>query len=141
MSALSPSQQPTGLFSIYQNNTWTIRSFVAETIDPATQCIKLKIVRFIVFRSSFPWFCKIWGDVGSNPNSGKWFFSSQSQPYLQGPINFWMEWVMYLTCNYYAFLARAQSTWYTTRDRQRSMMLLLLFLQSFVILSQKDRIK
>jgi hypothetical protein len=48
---------------------------------------------------------------------------------------------MYFTCDFYASLARAPSTWYTTRDRQRSMMLLLLFLQSFVILSQKDRIK
>ena len=35
MSALSPSQQPTVLFSIYQNNTWTIRRLVDEMIDPA----------------------------------------------------------------------------------------------------------
>ena len=35
MSALSPSQQPTVLFSIYQNNTWTIRCLVYEMIDPA----------------------------------------------------------------------------------------------------------
>ena len=36
LSALSPSQQPTVLFSIYQNNTWTIRPLVNEMIDPAT---------------------------------------------------------------------------------------------------------
>ena len=46
LSALSPSQQPTVLFSIYQNNTWTIRRLVYETIDPATQRIILKIVGF-----------------------------------------------------------------------------------------------
>ena len=34
MSALSLSQQPT-VCSIYQNNTWTIRPLVNETIDPA----------------------------------------------------------------------------------------------------------
>ena len=44
MSALSPSQQPTVLFSIYQNNTWTIRCLVNETIIPSTQRIILKIV-------------------------------------------------------------------------------------------------
>ena len=32
---MSSSQQPTVLFSIYQNNTWTIRCMVDETIDPA----------------------------------------------------------------------------------------------------------
>ena len=32
----NPSQQPTVLFSIYQNNTWTIRHLVDEMIDPAT---------------------------------------------------------------------------------------------------------
>ena len=46
MSALSPSQQPTVLFSIYQNNTWTIRCLVDETIDPATLRIILKIIGF-----------------------------------------------------------------------------------------------
>ena len=40
------SQQPTFLFSIYQNKTWTIRHLVNETIDPATQRIILKIVGF-----------------------------------------------------------------------------------------------
>ena len=39
-------QQPTVLFSIYQNNTWAIRRLVDETIDPATQRIILKSVRF-----------------------------------------------------------------------------------------------
>ena len=39
-------QQPTVLFSIYQNNTWTIRHLVNETIDPATQRVILKIVGF-----------------------------------------------------------------------------------------------
>ena len=48
MSALSPSQQPTVLFSIYQNNTWTIRRLVDETNDPATQRIILKIVGFLI---------------------------------------------------------------------------------------------
>ena len=48
---MSSSQQPTVLFSIYQNNTWTIRCLVNETIDPATQRIILKIVGFVV---SFP---------------------------------------------------------------------------------------
>ena len=42
----STSQQPTVLFPIYQNNTWTIRCLVDETIDPATQHIILKIVGF-----------------------------------------------------------------------------------------------
>ena len=46
MSALSPNQQPTVLFSINQNNTWTIRCLDDETIDPATQRIILKIVGF-----------------------------------------------------------------------------------------------
>ena len=46
MSALSPSQQPTVLFSIYQNNTRTIRRLVDEMIDPLTQRIILKIVGF-----------------------------------------------------------------------------------------------
>ena len=45
--ALSWSQQPTVLFSIRQNNTWTIRCFVFETNDPATQCKILKIVGFL----------------------------------------------------------------------------------------------
>ena len=40
MSGLSPSQQPTVLSSIYQNNTWTSRRSVDETNDPATQHIK-----------------------------------------------------------------------------------------------------
>ena len=35
MSALSPSEQPTVLFSIYQNITWTIRCLVDEMINPA----------------------------------------------------------------------------------------------------------
>ena len=43
---MSPSQQPTVLFSIYQNNSWTIRRLVNETINPATQRIILKIVEF-----------------------------------------------------------------------------------------------
>ena len=45
--ALSWSQQPTVLFSIRQNNTWTIRCFFSETNDPATQCKILKIVGFL----------------------------------------------------------------------------------------------
>ena len=48
MSALSPSHQPTVSFSIYQNNTWTIRRLVDETNDPATQRIMLKIVGFLI---------------------------------------------------------------------------------------------
>ena len=48
LSALSPSKQPTVLFSIYQNNTWTIRHLVNETINPAAQHIVLKIVGFLV---------------------------------------------------------------------------------------------
>ena len=48
LSALSPSQQPTVLFSIYQNNTWTIRRLVDETIDPETQHIILKIVQILI---------------------------------------------------------------------------------------------
>ena len=39
LSALSPSQQP----SMYQNNTWTVKCLVYETIDPVTQRIILKI--------------------------------------------------------------------------------------------------
>ena len=46
MSALSPIQQPTVSFSIYQNNNWTIRRWVNEMIDPASQRIILKIVGF-----------------------------------------------------------------------------------------------
>ena len=46
MIALSPSHQLTVLFSIYQNDTWTIRHLVDETINPATQRIILKIARF-----------------------------------------------------------------------------------------------
>ena len=37
----NPSQQSPILFSIYQNDTWTIRCLVDETIDPATQRIIL----------------------------------------------------------------------------------------------------
>ena len=48
LSALNPSQQPTVLFSIYQNNAWTIRRLVDETIDPVTYRIILKIVGFMV---------------------------------------------------------------------------------------------
>ena len=43
----SPSQQPTVLFPIYQNITWTIRRLVDETIDPVTLRIILKIVGFL----------------------------------------------------------------------------------------------
>ena len=39
------SEQPTVLFSIYQNIAWTI-ILVDETIGPATQRIILKIVGF-----------------------------------------------------------------------------------------------
>ena len=46
-----PSQQPTVLFSIYQNNTWTITRLVDETIDPVTQCIIC--LQFIVVYSCF----------------------------------------------------------------------------------------
>jgi hypothetical protein len=53
LSALSPSQQPTVLFSIYQNNTWTIRSLVDETIDPVIQRIILKIVGFVVLKLGY----------------------------------------------------------------------------------------
>ena len=42
-----PSQKHTELFSIYQNNTWTIRCLVNETTNPPTQRIKLKIVYHI----------------------------------------------------------------------------------------------
>ena len=49
MSNLSPSQQPIVLFSIYQNNTCTMRRLGNETIDPATQHIILKIVGFKEF--------------------------------------------------------------------------------------------
>ena len=47
-------QQPTVFFSIYQNDTWIIRCLVDEMMDPATQCIIVKIVRFLV------WFIKPW---------------------------------------------------------------------------------
>ena len=56
LSAISSSQQPTVLFSIYQNNTWTIRCSVDERIYPATQRIILKIVRF---QSINPWSVEI----------------------------------------------------------------------------------
>ena len=39
-----PKSKPTVLFSIYQNNTWTIRYLVDETIKPATTPFILKIV-------------------------------------------------------------------------------------------------
>ena len=45
---MSPRHQPTVLFSIYQNNNWTIRRLVYETIDPVTQRIISKIVGFQV---------------------------------------------------------------------------------------------
>ena len=47
MSALSPSQQTTILFSVYQNNTLTIRCLVSKRIHPASQHIILKIVGFL----------------------------------------------------------------------------------------------
>ena len=40
--------QPIVLFLIYQNNTWTIRRLVNETIDPAIQHIILKIIGFLM---------------------------------------------------------------------------------------------
>ena len=49
MSALSPIQQHTLLFSINQNITWTIRPLVYETIDPATKCTFLKILKIVWF--------------------------------------------------------------------------------------------
>ena len=55
LSVLSPSQQPTVLFSIYQNNTWIIRHLVNEMIDPATLNIVLKIVRFHVELINLIW--------------------------------------------------------------------------------------
>ena len=54
MSTLSPSQKPTILFLIYQNNTWTIRRLVDETIDPVTQHIILKIVGFQLYVPALP---------------------------------------------------------------------------------------
>ena len=48
LSAQSPSQQPTVLFSFYQNNTWTIKRLVDETLDTVTQHIILKIVGFLM---------------------------------------------------------------------------------------------
>ena len=39
LSALSPSQKPTVLFSIYQNNTWTIGHLVNETINQVNQIL------------------------------------------------------------------------------------------------------
>ena len=62
MSALSPSQQPTVLFSIYQNNTWTIRPLVDKTINPANQLIILKIVGFIIFRQREALGDYVWGN-------------------------------------------------------------------------------
>ena len=49
MSAPSPSQQPTDLFSIYQNNTWTIRRLVDETSDPANYIEDCQILRVWVW--------------------------------------------------------------------------------------------
>ena len=40
-------------FQIYQNNTWTIRRLVDETIKPETQRIILKIVGFLVVNKIF----------------------------------------------------------------------------------------
>ena len=40
LSAVNPSQQPTVLLSIYKDNTWTIRRFVDETINPAISVFK-----------------------------------------------------------------------------------------------------
>ena len=39
------------MFTMYQNNTWTIRCLVDETIDPATQRIILKIVKFLELKA------------------------------------------------------------------------------------------
>ena len=47
MNAESPIQQPTVLFPMDQNNTWTIRRLVDETIDPATQHIIIKDCRIL----------------------------------------------------------------------------------------------
>ena len=44
---LSPGQQPTVLFSIDQNNTWTIRCLVDETINPAYYIEDFRIFVFI----------------------------------------------------------------------------------------------
>ena len=48
-------QQPTVLFSIYQNNTCTIRGLVDETIDPLTQHIILNMVGFLVTTGENVW--------------------------------------------------------------------------------------
>ena len=44
-------QQPTVLFSIYQDNTLTIRCLVNEAINPATKQIIMKIVGYIEKRT------------------------------------------------------------------------------------------
>ena len=49
LSALSPSQQPTGLFSIYQNNTWTIRRLVDQPSDRAYYIEDCRISILILF--------------------------------------------------------------------------------------------
>ena len=46
LSALSPSQQAAVLFTIYQNDTWTIRPLFDETINLAIHQTIFKIVEF-----------------------------------------------------------------------------------------------
>ena len=47
MSALSPCQQPTVLFSIYQNNTWTISWWDDRPSEPAYYIEDCRIYTFL----------------------------------------------------------------------------------------------
>ena len=67
LSALSPSQQPTGFFSIDQNSSWTIKRLVNETIQPATQRIILKIVGFYIAHCKYFTKSGNFCDISMNP--------------------------------------------------------------------------
>jgi hypothetical protein len=82
--SLSPSQRPTVLLSIYQNNTWTIRRLVNETIHWAAQCIEdcwiLYFTKTVHHTTYIRWLC-VW--VATRP----WHPGRQkSQEFLQESV-------------------------------------------------------
>ena len=64
-----PKSKPV-LFSIYQNNTWTIRPLVDKTIDPATQCIYIYWRLSDFFRFSY-YRCNVLTTVDLRPSSNR----------------------------------------------------------------------
>ena len=104
MSAISPSQPPTVIFSIYQSNTWTIRCLVNEMIDSATKHIILKIVGFWVMYSNSKrhWpHCVHWADCLTQLKQiwSSWAFKCMSSLH-DLMIATWKRWLSKRECKF-----------------------------------------